>query len=580
MIHTPRRARSSAQGYDSMGPATTQRVPQTSLQHAETAHDGSMPGNHRGASGRGSKNGSVRAEHVEEAHLLDSHLNDSGDRTRRSDRGKLASVCRGGTASDPEEGRPRLDAGAAASASSSTFLQCVMNMANILMGVGILGLPFVLRAAGWLGGTITIVIFALTTNYTAKLVGRCLLDEPHPSEPPPSSSTVTTMHPFLAATVDSVRRATAPGDSGVLHTPHPRTTFPRIAMDAFGRPGAIGLATVLYFELFSCLGIFFVTLGAHMHALFPSIQASTHACIMAVVLVIPTALLRTPRLLSYLSAVGTAATVALVLSVAGCAVAFALEQRLRRGQTPNSSSHGLTYHPFAFEGLPTALGLVAYAFSGHAIIPTVHASMADPRRDFETMVDVSYLLVVFCCMLVAVAGYWMFGDQGTRDQITLSLADRLNPSPTSPPLASSPTPAQVFIQCLTALMILTAFSKFTLTLFPLALGVEEALFPHLAHRCLRSTKDVSIASLITRVAIISAALAVALGVPSFGFLCSLVGLLCALSVSVIFPAAAHLALFTPALSTVECAVDATLIVGGTIAVVAGTAATIRQPALV
>jgi len=34
----------------------------------------------------------------------------------------------------------------------SSFLQCTFNMANILMGVGMLGLPFVFKSAGFIGG--------------------------------------------------------------------------------------------------------------------------------------------------------------------------------------------------------------------------------------------------------------------------------------------------------------------------------------------------------------------------------------------------------------------------------------------
>ncbi len=75
----------------------------------------------------------------------------------------------------------------------------------------------------------------------------------------------------------------------------------KIAREAFGQFGTILLSFVLYFELFSCLCIFYVTLGDHLHQLFPMISVEKHMIYTSIVLTIPTALLRTPKLLSYLS---------------------------------------------------------------------------------------------------------------------------------------------------------------------------------------------------------------------------------------------------------------------------------------
>lgn len=81
----------------------------------------------------------------------------------------------------------------------------------------------------------------------------------------------------------------------------PIRSFPDIAREAFGQGGTIVLSFVLYFELFSCLCIFFVTLGDHLHTLFPMISITKHMIYASFGLAVPTALLRTPRLLSYLS---------------------------------------------------------------------------------------------------------------------------------------------------------------------------------------------------------------------------------------------------------------------------------------
>jgi vesicular inhibitory amino acid transporter len=48
----------------------------------------------------------------------------------------------------------------------------------------------------------------------------------------------------------------------------PINSFPDIVWMSFGKARCFVLSFVLYFELFSCLCIFFVTLGDHLHALF------------------------------------------------------------------------------------------------------------------------------------------------------------------------------------------------------------------------------------------------------------------------------------------------------------------------
>ncbi|EKX48154.1 hypothetical protein GUITHDRAFT_162545 [Guillardia theta CCMP2712] len=53
----------------------------------------------------------------------------------------------------------------------SSFGQTVFNALNLLMGVGLLSLPYAMRLAGWFGMVI-LLIFSLFTCYTAKLLGR------------------------------------------------------------------------------------------------------------------------------------------------------------------------------------------------------------------------------------------------------------------------------------------------------------------------------------------------------------------------------------------------------------------------
>ena len=241
------------------------------------------------------------------------------------------------------------------------------------------------------------------TWYTSILIGRALNGDPRPAaffdDSPykstllPGSSTAARMRPFM-------------------------TSFPQIARESFGDRGNIILSSVLYFELFSCLCIFLVTMGDHLVKLFPAVSKDTHMVIMTVVLTIPTALLRTPRLLSYLSMVGTFATVSVVLAVLLTAltegdISKTVAETMGEVETPRVL--------WDSSGLPLALGLIAYTFSGHALVPSIYSSMDRPQ-DYEKMIDCTFLIVMTCCSIVAVSGFYMFGNT-VQDQITLSLEE-------------------------------------------------------------------------------------------------------------------------------------------------------------
>jgi vesicular inhibitory amino acid transporter len=180
-------------------------------------------------------------------------------------------------------------------------------------------------------------------------------------------------------------------------------------------------------------------------------------------------------------------------------------------------------------------------------------------QEFERMIDFTYGIVLLSCLLVAVSGYYMFGDS-VDDQVTISLE-------------KNSENADFLMSGLTWLMILTAGSKFTLTMFPLALGFEEMLTGILPNDLAMELVDS-----VVKVFFIFLSLAIALFFPSFCFLTSMVGLICSMIVSVIFPALAHLKLFGTSLSTLEKAIDWFLVIGGGIVAIVGTIATVKDNA--
>ena len=435
------------------------------------------------------------------------------------------------------ERRRRTKEAKSATTEKSSVMQSAFNLANILMGVGLLALAYGFKVAGVVGGSLSVLVFGFMAWRTTILIGQELNGDPRPSSFFQDSPYESPLHP---------------GSSSAARMLPPITSFPEIARVSFGGTGSLILSIVLYFELFSCICIFFVSMGDHLHQLFPVVSVEHHMALVATVSVIPAILLRTPTLLSYLSMVGTVATVSVVLSVI---VAAFVEGDLTSELAAAKSVEDERPHRILWDtsGIPLALGLVAYCFSGHAIVPSIYGSMKEPQN-FDRMVSLTFLAVMVCCWAVGMAGYYMFGNM-VADQVTLSMETVIQ--------------AKVLMKGLVWLMILTAFSKTTLTMFPLALGMEEIIAPYLT-----SERGIAWASGSIKVILTAMALLVSIFVPSFSYLCALVGMICTMCVSIILPAGAHLRMFGSRLSWWDKLLDWILVLIGVFVAISGTIATV------
>lgn len=106
-------------------------------------------------------------------------------------------------------------------------------------------------------------------------------------------------------------------------------------------------------------------------------------------------------------------------------------------------------------------------------------------------------------------------------------------------------------------------------MFPLAIGMEEIAAP-----ILTSERMVQITSIMVKLILTALALFIAIFVPSFSFLCALVGMICTMTVSVVFPAAAHLKMFWTRLNWVDKLLDFIFIIVGSVMAVVGTIFTV------
>ncbi|KAM7467534.1 hypothetical protein LguiB_015096 [Lonicera macranthoides] len=258
----------------------------------------------------------------------------------------------------------------------SSYSQAVINGINVLCGVGILSTPYAVREGGWYGLSI-LFIFSMLSFYTGILLRHCLDSQP-----------------------------------GL-------ETYPDIGQAAFGTVGRTVISIILYVELYACCVEYIILEGDNLSSLFPNAHLSLGGfefnsqllfVVMTTLAVLPTVWLRDLSVLSYISAGGVIASVLVVI----CLFWVGLVDKV------GTYSKGTTLN---LSGLPVAIGLYGYCYSGHAVFPNIYTSMAKPSQ-FPLVLLTCFTVCTVLYAGVAVMGYKMFGEL-TESQFTLNLPQDL-----------------------------------------------------------------------------------------------------------------------------------------------------------
>ncbi|GAB7347775.1 hypothetical protein MBLNU459_g5319t1 [Dothideomycetes sp. NU459] len=393
----------------------------------------------------------------------------------------------------------------------STLPQTIFNSVNVLIGVGLLALPLALKYSGWVFGLIFFVFAAITTQYTAKLLAKCL-----------------------------------DVDNSLI-------TFADLAYVSFGAKARIATSILFSLELIATCVALVVLFADSLDALIPG-WGITEWKILCGVILIPLAFMPL-RLLSFTSILG-------IVSCFGIVVAVVADGFIKPHTPGSLREPAKTYlFPANWGTLPLSFGLLMSPWGGHSVFPNIYRDMRHPYK-YRRGVNYTYAFTALLDLFMAVVGLLMFGDS-VRDEITsnILLTDGY-PQWLSVvivvcvaiiPLTKIPLNARPIISTLEILMGLDSRAVATTTSLHGVSGFNRGI--------LKAT----IRIVITIVFVVFAIL-----VPDFDRIMSLLGSVACFSICIILPLAFHLKIFGKEIPKSERIMNWTLIVISTIMAVVST----------
>jgi len=294
---------------------------------------------------------------------------------------------------------------------TSSALGASFNILCIVVGTGLLNLPYAVSRSGWVGVPLLVLMAAMAT-YTAALLGRCivLVEE--------EERRAGGMRASLAS------RATPPprGASSV--------SYGDLGEAAYGRPGRWFVNSQVHITLVGVAIVYHLLAALNIHSLAADSLSMAASVALVAALVWLHVFLKTLGEVALLSYFNIAVNVALLCTV----VAASLE---RPPASPPRTAL-VASDAFAFGSAFASFG---FAYGVHPVLPSVRASMRSPRLYPRTVVASMAGTLLFYLPISAVC-YARYGD-----------AVR-SPVMDTPPLAGSPA-VRIVTAAITAHLVLS-----------------------------------------------------------------------------------------------------------------------------
>lgn len=387
----------------------------------------------------------------------------------------------------------------------STLPQTVFNSINVLIGVGLLALPLAMRYAGWVIGLTFLVFSALVTSYTAKILAKC-----------------------------------ADADSTII-------TFSDIAFVSFGSRARIVTSILFVLELIGACVALVVLFADSLDALIPGYNSTEWKVICGIVL-IPLNFMPL-RLLSFTSILG-------IISCLGIVTAVLVDGLMKPTAPGSLRDPAPTYlFPTNWYSLPIAFGLLMSPWGGHGVFPNIYRDMRHPYK-YRKAVNITYSFTFLLDTLMAVLGYLIFGE-GVMNEVTKNV------------VTTEGYPQWISILVIVFIAIIP-LTKVPLNARPIVSTIEISL--GLDARAMADIEALNGISGLTR-GILKAAIRIlctvvfvglAIAVPDFDRIMSLIGAVACFTICIVLPCAFHLKLFGKDMPMWQKVLDWALIVVSTV----------------
>ncbi|KAL5545636.1 hypothetical protein UlMin_005323 [Ulmus minor] len=260
---------------------------------------------------------------------------------------------------------------------TASTVQTIANILVSIVGTGVLGLPFAFRIAGWLAGSLGVVIAGISTYYCMLLLVKC-----------------------------RDKFASEEGDST------DRKTYGDLGYECFGTTGRFITESLIFMAQCGGSVAYLIFIGQNLSSVFKAYNFSFASFIL---LLVPIEIgLSWIGSLSALSPFSIFADICNVLAM-GIVVMEDIQQALVgkfsfKDRTAITSNIG---------GLPFAGGMAVFCFEGFGMTLALESSMRD-KTTFPRLLAQVFTGITLVYVLFGFFGYMAYGDQ-TKDIVTLNL---------------------------------------------------------------------------------------------------------------------------------------------------------------
>ncbi|CAN6873025.1 unnamed protein product [Brassica oleracea] len=287
-------------------------------------------------------------------------------------------------------------------------------------------------------------------------------------------------------------------------------SYPDIGYKAFGNTGRVVVSIFMNLELYLVATSFLILEDDNLNKLFSNVGFNFMGLefggkqmfiVLVALIILPSVWLDDMRILSYVSVSGVFAYLLILASI------FWVGAFEGVGFKNNDSKI------FRINGVTTSVSLYAFCYCAHPVFPTLYTSMKN-KRQFSNVMVICFTICTFIYASVAILSYLMYGSN-VESQIPLNLpTDKLI--------------SKVAI-CTT---LVNPIAKFALVVTPIMDALRSRFSWFLPNK--------KAAGLILSTVLVASNLIVALLLPFFGDLMSLVGAFLSATASVILPCLCYL----------------------------------------